>query len=58
MPKKNTKAILAALKRAGVEIEDQSKVEALLDDLELQAAEILGTDEIILTRDEHRELKD
>ena len=58
MAKKNTKAIVAALKKLGVELEDQDKVEVLLDDLELRADELLGTDQIILTKDEHRELKD
>lgn len=60
MPRKSTKTILAALKRAGVKIEsdDQDKVQEMLEDLELTAEEFLGPDQIILSKDEHRELKD
>jgi hypothetical protein len=58
MPKKSTKTILAALKAEGVEIEDLDKVTSRLDDLELDPAEFVGTDNIILSREEHRELKD
>ena len=58
MAKKSTKTILTALRKAGVKLEDAEKVEELLDDLELSAEEFLGSDEIILSKDEHRELKD
>jgi len=59
MPKKSTKTILAALKKAGAELgDDPDKVTEALDDLELSAEEHLGPDQIVLTKDEHRELKD
>ena len=58
MAKLSTKTILAALKRGGVNVEDPEKVEDLLDDIELRAEEFIGSDQIILDKAEHRELKD
>ena len=59
MPKKSTKIILAAVKKAGADLgDDLDKVTEALDDVELSAEEFLSTDQIILTKDEHRELKD
>lgn len=61
MPKKTTKAILALVKKAGISIEsdelDKLTTE-LEDNLELSAEEFLGTDQVILSTDDHRELKD
>lgn len=58
MAKKSTKTILAALKKAGVDVEDQDKVEEALDDLELRAEEFLGGDERIIAESEYRLIKD
>jgi hypothetical protein len=60
MPKKSTKSILAALKKAGLAIEadDLDKVTEALEDLELSAEEYLSGDQVILSKDEKRELKD
>jgi hypothetical protein len=58
MAKKSTKTILAALKRLGLEIEDLDKVTTELDDLELSADEMLGPDQMLLAKDDYRELKD
>ena len=58
MPKKSTKMILAALKRAGISSEDLDKVQNEIDDLDLDAEEFLGSDKIILSKEDHREIKD
>lgn len=59
MPKKTTKTILALLKKQGVDLgDDLEKVTEALDDVELSAEEFLSSDQIILTKSEHRELKD
>jgi len=59
MPKKSTKAILSKLKKLGIDVgDDLEKVEEGLDDIELSAEESLGSDQIILSRVEWRELKD
>ena len=58
MAKKSTKTILSALKKAGITVEDQEKVEAILDDLEFDPTEVAGEDHVVLTTADYRELKD
>lgn len=60
MPRMTTKKIIAALKKAGISIESDEldKLTTELEDLELPADELVGPDQIILSKDEHRELKD
>ena len=58
MPKKSTKLILAAMKRSGITAEDLDKVTTEIDDLDLDAEEFLGPDDIIIAKKDHREIKD
>ena len=59
MPKTSTKQILAALKKSGVDLgDDLEKVTGALEDIELSVEGNLGADQMILSKEEHRELKD
>lgn len=59
MPRKATKAILATLKQAGIDLGDNlDKVTEALEVIELPAEEFLSSDQVVLTKIEWREVKD
>lgn len=59
MPKQSTKTILAALKKAGLDLgDDRDAVTEALEDIELSAEEFLERDQMIIAKDERRKLQD